>query len=329
MKNDIASLIRQMAREKGYSSTIGDALVGIAHHESGHNPRALGDGGTSYGLFQLHRNGGALGNMTDAQARKYWDPRENTAFALRAIAPHVNNRMSLEQAVDAISRKFERPANPSGEIASALAYLRRGNQASVPFGGSPSFGGAPDAAGGADMGAPAVDPAMLRAVTGAKANARLLNLPFIKLPDVGGDIPFRAQVDQNITPDQVPGPSQVGDAIVAAAKHFLGIKYTWGGTTPKTGFDCSGIIQYVFRKFGITTPRVSQDQFKGGQAVRNGQQRPGDLIFFRHADGQVGHVGILLGNGKFLHAPHRGDVVKISNLAGYGLPVAGIRRYAK
>jgi cell wall-associated NlpC family hydrolase len=323
---DIATLIRQMAHDRGYSSAIGDAMAGIAFHESSHDPRNIGDGGTSYGLFQLHRNGGALGSMSDAQARRYLDPRLNTTFALDHLKGIVNNRMTTAQAVDAISRRFERPANPSGEIAHALEWLR-GNQTSTPLSGQPSLGGALPAGGGA--GGSPMDSAMTGAITGAKANATLLHLPFIKLPDIGGQIPFRATVDQNVNPTSVPAPSELGSAITAAAKHFLGIKYTWGGTTPQGGFDCSGIVQYVFRKFGISTPRVSEDQFKGGQGVSQSQARPGDLIFFRHASGDVGHVGIFLGNGQFLHAPHTGDVVKISNLAGYGLPVAGFRRYAR
>jgi cell wall-associated NlpC family hydrolase len=322
---DIATLIRQMARDKGYSSTIGDALVGIAHHESGHNPRALGDGGTSYGLFQLHRNGGALGSMSHAQAQRYWDPRENTAFALRAIKPYVNNGMTVEQAVDAISRKFERPANPSGEIAAALAYLR-GKQTSVPFAGTPSSGGAPDAGDGADD-IDQQNPALMRAVEGAKRNATMLKLPYIKLPDIGSEIPFRAQVDRNISPQQVPQPSQIGTAIVNSAKHFLGIKYTWGGTSPTTGFDCSGLMQYVYHKFGISIPRVSQDQFRGGQKVSASSARPGDLVFFARG-GDVHHVGMYIGNGLFLQAPRTGDVVKISKLSDRS-DIAGFRRYAK
>lgn len=315
----IADLIRQQARAAGYSSAIADALVAVSHAESGHDPRSLGDGGTSYGLFQLHR-GGALGNMSDAQARRYLDPRENTRFVLNAIRPLVHNGMDTRTAIDAIVRRFERPANPGGEINRAIAYLG-GAQPSAAFPSS-STNTSP---GGAFGDAAGPDPAMQRAIAGAQANERLLNLPHIKMPS-SGSIPFRATLDPGVQP---PTPAGVGGAITAAAKHFLGVKYTWGGTTPEGGFDCSGLVQYVFNKFGITTPRVSQDQFRGGQAVNPNQARPGDLIFFRHAGGDVGHVGIYLGNGQFLHAPHTGDVVKISNLAGYGLPVAGYRRYAR
>lgn len=160
-------------------------------------------------------------------------------------------------------------------------------------------------------------------------NAKMFKLPTITLPATApSNVSFKIQPDNGVDYQQIPARGDIGSAITQAAKQFLGVKYVWGGTTPK-GFDCSGLIKYVFNKFGITTPRVSQDQFKGGMNVKQGQSRAGDLIFFRHADGQVGHVGIMLGNGQFLHAPRTGDVVKISNLKGYGLPVAGIRRYAK
>lgn len=317
----IPELIRSMAADAGYSPNVGNALVGISHHESSHDPRALGDGGTSYGLFQLHRNGGALGNISDAQARKYWDPRENTAFALRAIKPFVNSGMSVEQAVDAISRKFERPANPSGEIAAALAYLRSGGSSSTPIQSTPSVTDATAAPAGPS-------PGLVAAVKGGYRNEDLLNLPHIKLPDIGGQIPFRAALDPGVAPHEAPQPSQIGEAIVAAAKNFLGVPYVWGGASPK-GFDCSGLVQYVFGKFGVKTPRVSEQQFLAGKKVDPARAQSGDLIFFRHPDGAVGHVGIYLGGGQFLHAPHKGDVVKISKLAGYGLPVAGFRRYAR
>jgi cell wall-associated NlpC family hydrolase len=129
-----------------------------------------------------------------------------------------------------------------------------------------------------------------------------------------------------IGPDEMPHPNDVGSAIVAAAKNFLGVPYVWGGTSPK-GFDCSGLVKYVMNKFGVNIARVSQEQFKGGMKVDPNKTRPGDLVFFSKG-GDVHHVGIVAGNGLFIQAPRTGDVVKISKLSDRG-DIAGFRRYAR
>jgi cell wall-associated NlpC family hydrolase len=110
----------------------------------------------------------------------------------------------------------------------------------------------------------------------------------------------------------VTANSATGNAIVEEAKKYLGIPYVWGGTTP-AGFDCSGLVQYVFSNLGINVSRVTYDQVKDGIAVNRDDLQPGDLVFF----GEIGsphHVGIYIGNDEFIHAPHTGDVVKISSL---------------
>jgi hypothetical protein len=94
----------------------------------------------------------------------------------------------------------------------------------------------------------------------------------------------------------------------------------WGGTTPK-GFDCSGLVQYVFRQVGVELPRVSRDQASAGSPVASlADAKPGDLVFF---GAPVDHVGIYVGDGKMLAAPKRGDVVRVQDV--YRTPVA-IRR---
>jgi cell wall-associated NlpC family hydrolase len=102
----------------------------------------------------------------------------------------------------------------------------------------------------------------------------------------------------------------------------------WGGSKPG-GFDCSGLCQYLYGQEGVQIPRVSQDQFRAGRSVPSSQMQPGDLVFFQK-NGDVHHVGIYMGGGKFLHAPHTGDVVKISSLSEpyYRAQFAGARRYA-
>lgn len=101
--------------------------------------------------------------------------------------------------------------------------------------------------------------------------------------------------------------------VVNYALSFLGVPYVWGGTSPE-GFDCSGLVQYVYAHFGISLPRVSQDQQNFGIPVPKGELQPGDLVFFGTP---AYHVGMYIGNGKFIEAPHTGDVVKIANLGDY------------
>ena len=109
-------------------------------------------------------------------------------------------------------------------------------------------------------------------------------------------------------------PSETGNAIAAMALSYRGVPYLWGGTTP-TGFDCSGLVKYICNSLGIkNVARTSREQFAhSGVFVNREELIPGDLIFFQK-DGTVHHVGIYIGNNMFVHAPHTGDVVKISSL---------------
>ncbi|MCJ7691706.1 MAG: NlpC/P60 family protein [Clostridiaceae bacterium] len=101
------------------------------------------------------------------------------------------------------------------------------------------------------------------------------------------------------------------NAIVAYASNFLGTHYVWGANGPSS-FDCSGFTVYVFRHFGVSLTRTTYTQIKQGSYVSRGDLEPGDLIFF--GTGTPHHVGIYVGNNSYIHAPHTGDVVKISAL---------------
>jgi len=120
-----------------------------------------------------------------------------------------------------------------------------------------------------------------------------------------------------ITGDPVPvktlNPS--GTAIVTEAMKYIGIPYKWGGTSPD-GFDCSGLVQYVCHSLGIEVDRVTHEQVTNGYHVEKGNLLPGDLIFFTDESDYVHHVGIYIGDNKFIHAPQTGDVVKVSELSG-------------
>jgi cell wall-associated NlpC family hydrolase len=126
------------------------------------------------------------------------------------------------------------------------------------------------------------------------------------------------------------GASAVAVAAVAEAEKYLGTPYLWGGEAPETGFDCSGLTQYVYSKLGVDLPRVAEDQFGVGTPIEQGQLQPGDLVFFQDETGYIYHEGIYIGNGQFLHAPSTGDVVKVSDLSDpyYTERFAGARRVA-
>ena len=105
-------------------------------------------------------------------------------------------------------------------------------------------------------------------------------------------------------------------AALKEAEKYTGTPYKWGGSTPQTGFDCSGLVQWAYAQAGVQIPRVTDAQIAApnGTPVRRSELLPGDLVFFRDASGYVHHVGISMGGDKFLHAPHTGDVVKVSSL---------------
>lgn len=107
--------------------------------------------------------------------------------------------------------------------------------------------------------------------------------------------------------------------VLSKAMTLLGTPYRWGGTSPDGGFDCSGLVGYVFRTaLGVELPRVSRDMYNSGQAVADrAALTPGDLVFFG-LRGRVNHVGIYVGEGRFLHAPSTGKDVRVDSLAsGY------------
>ncbi|MDQ5821335.1 MAG: NlpC/P60 family protein [Actinomycetota bacterium] len=124
------------------------------------------------------------------------------------------------------------------------------------------------------------------------------------------------------TPEaSVAPPSRYG-GVVGIAMQYLGVPYRWGGASP-SGFDCSGFIMYVYGKVGVSLPHYTGSQWGMGVPVSRNDLQAGDLLFFNG----LGHAGIYIGGNQMIHAPHTGDVVKISSLTGwYASTYMGARR---
>ena len=120
-----------------------------------------------------------------------------------------------------------------------------------------------------------------------------------------------------------PAPDARYGGVVGIAMQYLGVPYVWGGASP-SGFDCSGFSMYVFAQVGVSLPHHAASQYGMGSPVSRDQLQAGDLVFFNG----LGHMGIYIGGGQFIHAPHTGDVVKISSLSDswYARTWVGARR---
>ena len=136
--------------------------------------------------------------------------------------------------------------------------------------------------------------------------------------DAGSSEPAPSQATDTATPATdtfipiaPPADASKGAQVVAIAMQYLGIPYVWGAASPSVGFDCSGLTTYVFNQVGVSLPHYAAAQYGMGVPVSKDQLQPGDLVFFR----DLGHMGMYIGGGNMIHAPHTGDVVKISPLS--------------
>lgn len=143
--------------------------------------------------------------------------------------------------------------------------------------------------------------------------------PEVTLPEV--DVP-----ETDITVDEEEEDEileSIDDAtarnIISSAMNYIGVPYVWGGTTP-AGFDCSGLVQYVFAQNGISLPRTTYDQIAVVSQVSLDSLQPGDLVFWGYS---AYHVGIYIGDGQYIHAPAPGQSVRIQSYSEYPYTSAG------
>ena len=126
-----------------------------------------------------------------------------------------------------------------------------------------------------------------------------------------------------------PEAGSIGEKVVAFAKQYLGVPYVWAGASP-SGFDCSGFVSYVYKSLGYQTNRTAADIYKNGSAVDKSALQPGDAVFFASSSEAIGHVGIYIGGGEFIHASSGAGYVTISGLdeSYYSAMYVGARRIA-
>ncbi|WP_310153708.1 C40 family peptidase [Luteimonas sp. 3794] len=175
------------------------------------------------------------------------------------------------------------------------------------FSAAPVFAGPGLAADSADQ---------LEATTSV---ARALTAPTAQLAQP--EMLLASDINQLIAMD-VDQPVQADgrvEGLLKRALSFIGTPYRWGGSSPDSGFDCSGLVGYVFRTaLGIELPRVSRDMAQNGERVERTALTAGDLVFFGRRGNRIDHVGIYLGDGRFVHAPRTGKDVMVSELdSGY------------
>jgi len=359
----IVDLIRQGSRARQLDPR---AVLAVAGQEGlgggiGDNNTSFGPFQLHYGgAYPSHAPRGS------AAASQAWaQSPAGINYALDQIAG-VACGMSGREAVYNIVHRFERPADPTGEAARAWASYGgqpTSVQATPPAASGVGAAALPQALPNAmpsmkipglnqpgynDLLQPLVQGGGTKALMNSlfkQSDLAVSNVPkFLQpktLPLPNSDLSVPATPSsQPPAPPSTPGlPATAGTAnVVAAAQKWLGTPYSWGGGGPGgpstgfaqganiKGFDCSSLLQYAYSQQGVAIPRVTYDQFKMGQRVPAESLRPGDAVFFNMGSRGPEHVGIYMGGGKFIEAPHTGAEVRISDLSSRS-DFVGARRY--
>jgi len=131
---------------------------------------------------------------------------------------------------------------------------------------------------------------------------------------------------------RIYGPAGLREELVETAEGFIGLPYRWGGSSAEEGFDCSGLAMAVYQLNGLNLPRSSREQFMAGTRIDRSELAKGDLVFFATSGGRkTSHVGIYVGDDRFIHAPSRGRTIRTDALSNpyYTARYAGARTYLR
>lgn len=296
------------------------AMAAIAHHESGIRWGAVGDNGSSFGPFQLHIGGA----MPAGKGQNFADSLRGVMYAASRMAASGARGKTGLAAITAMSRNFERPADPASEIADAMNYYRGHGGGNV----SSARTGLRAGGSGPRLTAPNARQQLIANNWSFALTGQIDPLAQTSVLQDGlshGQLSKMGAVGVGSAALRVDKP--VLNRVLQAAHSQLGVPYLWGGTTPGKGLDCSGLVQYAYAKAGIKIPRTTYEQFKKGSKVAWGKFRPGDLIFSDfEGSGGPSHVVMYIGNGKVIAAPHTGSNVQIEDVSAFKNYFVGARR---
>jgi cell wall-associated NlpC family hydrolase len=280
------SLIEQAARDQGVDPAL---LKGLVQAESGFDNSSVSKVGAQ-GLTQLMPDTARGLGVTNS-----FDPLQNLEGGARFLAGALKRFGGNEQLALAAYNAGPGAVERYGGIppfAETQAYVPRVLGYAAQY-RAEGFGQTPPSTTPLPAAAPTAS--ALGGTTGAPATASSADAA-------------------TIANAEATAPTAAAQHAIAVAAQYLGTPYRFGGASPATGFDCSGLTQYSYAQSGVSIPRVAADQATVGQPVDRASLQPGDLVFFQDSTGYVHHVGMYLGDDKFIQAPHTGDVVKISSL---------------
>jgi cell wall-associated NlpC family hydrolase len=152
------------------------------------------------------------------------------------------------------------------------------------------------------------------ASNGISASTKAANdiYPVADSGNVGGNV---SAVPSGGTRSFLSGMASKAGDVVVGALNMIGVRYRWGGNTPDSGLDCSGFVRYVFQDtLGMTLPRRAEEMSRVGEKVRVSELKPGDLVFFNTMRRSFSHVGIYIGDNKFVHSPSTGSTIRVDDM---------------